>query len=166
MPQNRRRRISVRFCLPPIWHGLLCPVRSSGRDVSFQKETEEKPDEAAQTPDRTVYCLNRHPCVSGGNLPPPRTPLRGSKAPAESFSSFSGAVLKDGIYEGTSEGYRGDVTVSVTVQGCAVTEISVTGQNETPQYYARAEGIIDSILSSQSLEVDGVTGATLTSKAI
>ena len=56
--------------------------------------------------------------------------------------------------------------MSVTVQGCAVTEISVTGQNETPQYYARAEGIIDSILSSQSLEVDGVTGATFTSKAI
>ena len=99
----------------------------------------------------------------------PSAPVESSvpeTAPAESLATFSGAVLKDGTYEGTAEGYRGDVTVSVTVLGGAVTEISVTGQNETPQYYARAEGIIESILSSQSLEVDGVTGATFTSKAI
>lgn len=80
--------------------------------------------------------------------------------------TFSGATLKDGTYEGAAEGYNGDITVSVAVQNGAVTDISIVEEKETPQYLQRAKEIIQTIINGQSLEVDGITGATYSSKGI
>ena len=79
---------------------------------------------------------------------------------------FSGATLKDGTYEGAAEGYNGDIKVSVVVQNGAVTDISIVEEKETPQYLQRAKEIIQTIVNGQSLEVDGITGATYSSKGI
>jgi uncharacterized protein with FMN-binding domain len=80
--------------------------------------------------------------------------------------TFSGAVLADGVYEGTGEGRNGPITVSVTVQSGAVSNVEIISQGETPRYFERALSVVDSILSAQSLEVDGITGATLSSQGI
>lgn len=80
--------------------------------------------------------------------------------------TFSGAVLKDGTYSGSAEGFRGTITVSVTVSGGAVTEIAVVSQQDTAQYFSRAETVLDTIENAQSLEVDAVTGATYSSAGL
>jgi len=79
---------------------------------------------------------------------------------------FSGAKLKDGTYEGSAEGYKGTIQVSVTVESGAVTSISIVNQNDTPKFWSRAVGLLDTIMSEQSLEVDAVSGATYSSKGI
>ena len=55
---------------------------------------------------------------------------------------------------------------SVVVRNGAVTEINIERENETPQFFMRAKEIINTIIHSQSLEVDGVTDATFSSKGI
>lgn len=79
---------------------------------------------------------------------------------------FSGAELADGYYRGSSDGYRGQIGLTVRVQGGKVTEISVYSQYETKKYYNRAVSVIDTILAQQSLEVDTVSGATYSSRGI
>ena len=63
-------------------------------------------------------------------------------------SSFSGANLKDGTYEGSAEGYKSTIKVSVTVENGTVTLIKIMDENETPQYIQRAESIIDNIINN------------------
>ena len=77
-----------------------------------------------------------------------------------SATTFSGAQLKDGTYEGTAAGYNGNITVSVLVENGAVTSIDVLSNNETPNFFSRALTILSSITGSQSLEVDTISGAT------
>ena len=84
----------------------------------------------------------------------------------DSLVTFSGAVLKDGTYEGSADGYVDTITVSVVVQKGAVTDISIVEENDTPQFFEQAKEIIHSMINSQSLEVDGITGATYSSKGI
>ena len=80
--------------------------------------------------------------------------------------TFSGAVLQDGTYEGSAQGYSGTTTVSVTVSGGAVTDITVVSESDSPQYFSRAESLLDEILGQQSLTVDAVTGATFSSAGL
>lgn len=80
--------------------------------------------------------------------------------------TFSGATLKDGTYQGSADGFAGVITVSVVVSNGSVTDISIIDENDTPRYFERAKEMINSILYGQSLEVDGITGATYSSKGI
>ena len=79
---------------------------------------------------------------------------------------FSGAVLADGTYQGSAEGYKSTITVEVTVNQGQVTEISVLEQNDTPNFYAYAATIPDTVVETQSLQVDAVTGATYSSAGL
>lgn len=85
---------------------------------------------------------------------------------ADTNASFSGASLIDGVYQGSASGFQGTITVSVTVSGGAVTDITVVSENDTPSYFSRAESVIDTIVDEQSLEVDAVSGATYSSAGI
>lgn len=80
--------------------------------------------------------------------------------------TFSGATLADGTYEGSAQGYESTITVSVTVSGGQVTDISVEDENDAPQFFSRAEAVLDDILGQQSLEVDTVSGATFSSAGL
>lgn len=86
--------------------------------------------------------------------------------PTIAANLFSGAVLKDGTYTGAGKGYGGTTTVKVTVSGGAVTKISVVSENDSPQYFSRAESLIDSIINKQTLKVDAVSGATYSSAGL
>ena len=79
---------------------------------------------------------------------------------------FSGATLTDGVYQGSATGYNGAITVSVAVSGGLVSDIEIVSENDTPSYFCRAETVVDSILESQSLSVDAVSGATFSSAGI
>jgi len=80
--------------------------------------------------------------------------------------TFSGAVLKDGVYTGSADGFKGAVTVQVTVENGAVTDVEILSNYDTLNYFTRAKEIISSIIGGQTLEVDGISGATYSSKGI
>ena len=74
---------------------------------------------------------------------------------------------RDGTYEGTGLGFGDDITVSVTIQDGKLTDISVVrADGEDKPYYRQAIAVLDEILSSQSTEVDTVSGATLTADGL
>ncbi len=75
--------------------------------------------------------------------------------------------LADGTYTATQQGFRGDVTVNLTVDDGRITSLDVRGDSETPEIgQAAIPTLRDLILEAQSADVDGVSGATHTSKAV
>ena len=82
--------------------------------------------------------------------------------------SFSGVTLTDGTYTGTAQGYGPGLTIKVVVKGGLVSSIDVTKHNEVnSRYYTRPiDRIPAAIISAQSLDVDTVSGATMTSVGI
>ena len=74
--------------------------------------------------------------------------------------------LKDGEYLGSANGYGGILTVKVTIKNGKISAIDVISQNETPQYFRRAYAVINQILSTGSVNVDSVSGATVSSNAL
>lgn len=72
-----------------------------------------------------------------------------------------------GVYEGTAKSFGGDVTVSVTLTDGVITAVEAVGENETLGVGSRAiEELPAAIVAAGSTQVDGVTGATVTSDAI
>ena len=80
--------------------------------------------------------------------------------------TFSGAQLKDGVYRGTADGYKGTITVSVTVKNGQVTAIDVVSKSDTDRYFDQAKSLLDKIIGQQSLQVDAVSGATFSSAGL
>ena len=74
--------------------------------------------------------------------------------------------LKDGEYLGSANGYGGILTVKVNIKNGKISAIDVISQNETPQYFRRAYAVINQILSTGSVNVDSVSGATVSSNAL
>ena len=76
-------------------------------------------------------------------------------------------AFADGVYTGTGTGLRGTTAVSVTVSGGKIIDITVTSYKDDRQYFTRAQsGVINAILSSQSINVSTVSGATFSSNSI
>ena len=92
-----------------------------------------------------------------------------SSGPSRRASSVNTSIpsqLKDGVYNGSASGYGGEIRVKVTVSNGKISDIKVESHSETPEYYDRCSEIIPNIISSQSTNVDGVSGATFTSNGI
>ena len=83
-------------------------------------------------------------------------------------SSNKSALYKDGTYEGTGTGFRGaSTTVSVEVKNGKITDITTVSYGDDRPFYSRAfETVTEEIVSSQSVEVDSVSGATFSSRGI
>lgn len=68
---------------------------------------------------------------------------------------------------GQAEGYGGTLSVSVTVDGDDIKTVQVTSHSETQGVGTRAIDTLPELIAQQdSVEVDNVSGATMTSKAI
>ena len=74
--------------------------------------------------------------------------------------------LADGVYKGSATGYRGSVTVAVTILNKKIVSIDILSASDDEAFFNRAKGVIDRIISSQSLDVDVVSGATYSSNGI
>ena len=75
------------------------------------------------------------------------------------------AKVADGTYTGQSTGLHGPIEVSVTVKDGRIREVNVVRAEEFRAFMA-TRAIPERIVASQSLKVDAVTGATVTSRAI
>ena len=72
-----------------------------------------------------------------------------------------------GTYTGKAVGMKGEIVLDVTFDETSITEIKVVSQQETPGISDAAfETVPASIIKHQSLGVDTVAGATVSSKAI
>ena len=86
---------------------------------------------------------------------------------AEEESDDSENVYKDGTYTGSAQGFGGAITVEVTLANDEITDIQVTSApGEDSAYLSQGEGVISSIISAQSTDVDTVSGATFSSTGI
>ena len=94
------------------------------------------------------------------------TPKLAEKTQKPNTPNVATKGLKDGVYEASSNGYGGRLAVRVTVKNGKLTNIDVISNNETPSYFNRASFVIDRILSTGSVNVDSVAGATISSNAI
>ena len=82
-------------------------------------------------------------------------------------SDDSENVYKDGTYTGSAQGFGGAITVQVTLANDEITDIQVTSApGEDSAYLSQGEGVISSIISAQSTDVDTVSGATFSSTGI
>lgn len=82
-------------------------------------------------------------------------------------SDDSENVYKDGTYTGSAQGFGGTITVEVTLASDEITNIQVTSApGEDSAYLSQGEGVISSIISAQSTDVDTVSGATFSSTGI
>lgn len=89
------------------------------------------------------------------------------EADTEEESDDSENVYKDGTYTGSAQGFGGAITVQVTLANDEITDIQVTSApGEDSAYLSQGEGVISSIISAQSTDVDTVSGATFSSTGV
>ena len=85
----------------------------------------------------------------------------------ESLFDMSNAILKDGDYTATVDGQEGPMTVAVTIAEGKIVDVKVTENKETEAIAGPAlEKVPAAIVENNSVDVDGVAGATLSSNRI
>jgi fumarate reductase flavoprotein subunit len=95
------------------------------------------------------------------------SPAVPSATPQSSAAQEPHAAIKPGIYSGTARGMRGPVTVEVTLDDSSITNVNVVSQVDTKHIAEAALAVIPGkIVENQSINIDTVTGATMTSYAI
>ena len=84
-----------------------------------------------------------------------------------SMSALAEGVFTPGTYEAEAQGLFVPVKVTVTVSETEITDIQINAEGETPALGgAAADMMKEAILKAQTPNVDGLTGATVTSAAI
>ena len=82
-------------------------------------------------------------------------------------SKEGGLAIADGTYQGSAQGYGGQITVNVNVEGGTIKSIDiVSAPGETDPYFTKAKDVIDKIIAAQSTKVDAISGATFSSTGI
>ena len=81
-------------------------------------------------------------------------------------SSSTGTGVS-GTFTGTAKGLGGDVTVTLTLKDSVITEATAEGKDETEGIGSKAiEQLPPEMVEGNTINVDGVSGATVTSDAI
>lgn len=82
------------------------------------------------------------------------------------FDKADVSKVADGKYKQSATGYNGPLEVEVTVAGAKITQVNVTKHREK-QFYAALTDTPQQIIDKQSYRnIDGTSGATITSQAI
>lgn len=86
---------------------------------------------------------------------------------SEDSSDEEDLYYKNGTYNGVGQGFGGTITVAVTLEDDTIIDIQVvSAPGEDSAYLSQGEGVISTILSAQSTDVDTVSGATFSSTGI
>lgn len=84
--------------------------------------------------------------------------------PAPEVSAPAGV---SGDFSATTKGFGGDVTVTLTIADNTLIDVKIVGEGETLDVGGRAiELLPGTMTAANSVEVDGISGATVTSEAI
>lgn len=92
----------------------------------------------------------------------------GGTSDSASGQPAAAGAYKDGVYEGVGTGGKmGDIAVKVTVSGGKITAVEIGDNAETAERLNKAkEAIIPAVIEKQSADVEGVSGATMSSNAL
>ncbi|MBR4393429.1 MAG: FMN-binding protein, partial [Oscillospiraceae bacterium] len=83
-----------------------------------------------------------------------------------SVSADNDAIYTPGTYSATANG-MGKVTVTMTFDETSITDVQIDASGETPGIGVEAAAILkDAINEGQTAEIDGISGATITSLAV
>ena len=85
----------------------------------------------------------------------------------EAAESEENLAYKNGTYTGDGQGFGGNIQVQVTLENDTITDIQVvSAPGEDSAYLSQGQGVISTILASQSTDVDTISGATFSSTGI
>jgi uncharacterized protein with FMN-binding domain len=90
---------------------------------------------------------------------------KNTQAAYEQIEPVDLTALEDGVYNGKAGGFICSMDLDVSVKDHRITDISVNRQVNGGGKY-QAPGMTGRIVNAQSVKVDTVSGATLTSKTI
>lgn len=82
----------------------------------------------------------------------------------EAFAGASG--YRDGVFSGSAMGMNAKIEVSVTIQGGAITDITIDSSRDDEPYFTDALTVLDDMIEANSADVDAVSGATFSSGGI
>lgn len=99
----------------------------------------------------------------GGSQPTDTT----AQAPETTQAAETTAASAAETLTGTAEGFGGEVTVTLTKEGDKITACSITGDDETPDIGGKALAELEKqIVAANGIDIDGVSGATVTGNAV
>lgn len=82
------------------------------------------------------------------------------------IGAFADTSYADGTYTGSALGMNDDITVEVTISSGEISNIKIINHSDDEPYISDAQDVIDRIISTQSTDVDAVSGATYSSNGI
>lgn len=93
--------------------------------------------------------------------------IRAEKEAKIAAQNNGAGSYKDGTYEGSGQGFGGQIVVSVTIKDGSISDIQIKeAKNEDSAYLNNAKKIIDTMKQKQTANVDVASGATYSSKGI
>ncbi len=87
-----------------------------------------------------------------------------SKVKNIDIANISVSEMKDGVYTGNFKGYRWSNTMKVTIENGEISDLNVV-KNQAVNIPDLTDQLFARIIDKQTLQVDVITGATITSKA-
>ncbi len=158
-------------------------ILSSSDDAAFFNRAKAVIDRiiAGQTLD--VDVVSGATFSSNGIISAVKNALTGEKDSGETGASKSGntaaegstlalddvqdaAAYKDGTYYGTGTGFGGTLKVKVVISGGKIASIDIVENHDDSSYLNRATTLINTIIATQSTNIDVVSGATYSSNGI
>lgn len=76
------------------------------------------------------------------------------------------ARYEDGTYTGYGQGEAGLITISITIENRQLTDVEIIAHSDTPSRIIGTFELMDSMVETQSLDVDVITGATYSSNGV
>ena len=158
-------------------------ILSSSDDAAFFKRAQAVIDKIIEGQTLDVDTVSGATYSSRGIISAVKNALTGEKDSGTTGQSQSGggaaagsstsvatvedpAAYKDGTYYGTGTGFGGTLKVKVEISGGKITSIQIMENQDGSEYISKASALINAIISSQSTNVDTVSGATYSSVGI
>lgn len=142
-------------------------ITSSSSETSTNEQTQNTNSEANNS-EQNALSNETKSSNNEVNTPSNNSQATASQAPLASNSTGStNFKYNDGTYEGSGRGFKGTTSVSVVVKNGKITDVSTISSRDDRRFYERAFSVIsDEIITSQSTEVNAVSGATFSSNGI
>ena len=158
-------------------------ILSSSDDAAFFKRAQAVIDKIIEGQTLDVDTVSGATYSSRGIISAVKNALTGEKDSGTTGQSQSGSgaaagsstsvaavedpsAYKDGTYYGTGTGFGGTLKVKVEISGGKITDIQIMENQDGSEYISKASALINAIISSQSTNVDTVSGATYSSVGI
>ena len=158
-------------------------ILSSSDDAAFFKRAQAVIDKIIEGQTLEVDTVSGATYSSRGIISAVKNALTGEKDSGTTGQSQSGSgaaagsstsvaavedpsAYKDGTYYGTGTGFGGTLKVKVEISGGKITSIQIMENQDGSEYISKASALINAIISSQSTNVDTVSGATYSSVGI